>query len=55
MTKRHIEDPVIQELWSIKDATAARYSTVGEYLSHLRQQQKEQRKKATSKRRAKAA
>jgi hypothetical protein len=36
VTKRRTEDPVIKELWSIKDATAARYATVGEYLAQLR-------------------
>ena len=30
-------DDVLKELWSVKDATANSYATVGEYLSHLRE------------------
>jgi len=36
MNKRQRPDEVIEELWAVKDATAERYSTVGNYLSHLR-------------------
>jgi len=37
MNKRQRPDEVIKELWAVKDSTAEQYSTVGGYLSHLRQ------------------
>jgi hypothetical protein len=37
MTKLKKTDEVMQELWAVKDATAAKYATVGAYFSHLRE------------------
>jgi len=37
MKKRQRQDEVIKELWAVKDATAEQYSSVGDYLAHLRQ------------------
>jgi hypothetical protein len=36
MNKRQQPDEVIEELWAVKDSTAERYSTVGDYLAHLK-------------------
>ena len=47
---KHLPDPVIKELWEIKDATADRYSTPAEYLAQL--QSREEKKPARSPKRS---
>ena len=32
---KHV-DPVMKELWAVKDANAAKFPTVAEYIAHLR-------------------
>lgn len=44
MNKRNTSDETLRELWAIKDETAARFRTAGEYLRHLGLKQPRQKK-----------
>ena len=36
MTKATVADTTLTELWAVKDETAARFKSVGEYLAHVK-------------------
>ena len=40
---KHV-DPVMKELWAVKDANAAKFPTVAEYIAHLRKAENRARK-----------
>ncbi|TAG26074.1 MAG: hypothetical protein EAZ37_10580 [Burkholderiales bacterium] len=37
-TLSHTVDPVLQELWQVKDAIAERFGSLDAYVAHLREQ-----------------
>jgi hypothetical protein len=37
-TLSHAVDPVLQELWQVKDAIAERFGSLDAYVAHLREQ-----------------
>jgi hypothetical protein len=39
---KHI-DPVMKELWAVKDANAAKFGNIDSYLTHLRKLEKRER------------